>query len=115
MDEDELRLRGVPGGEYIGRKVKNAFGVEEVAVMPQSSWNYFDWCVEQGWDMEEWTQVVDRARKPELTIGDNMWGALWKLECSRYKQGRSCPPGSPPEGYEDFLEGLETGIYEECL
>lgn len=109
---DEVGPLG-PRSEFEGRKVINAFGIEEISVMPQSAWDYFDWCVDQGWDMVDWTKTTDQMRKPILTFSDNMWGGLWKLECSRYKQGLSCPPNSPPEGYEEFLEAVERGDYEE--
>lgn len=113
MDIAELRLRGRTGGEFIGRQLKNGFGVDEIATLPQSLWNYFDWCVEQGMDMEHWVIESDKIRKPILTFSENIWGGLWALECSRYKQGRPCPPSSPPEGYDDFLDLVEKGEIQE--
>jgi hypothetical protein len=104
-----------PRSEFEGRKVINAFGTEEISIIPQSSWDYFDWCVEQGWDMAHWTSTIDKIRIPSLTIGENMWGALWKLECSRFKQGLSGPRDTPPEGYADFLDDLERGEYDEVF
>jgi len=105
----------MPGSEFVGRMVPNAFGIDEQAVIPEGWWAYFDWCVEQGWDMDHWTMTIDKMRIPSLTFSENMWGALWKLACSRYKQGLSCPPDSPPEGYSDFLEAVERGDYEEVF
>ena len=104
-----------PRSEFEGRNVINAFEIEETAVLPQSIWDYYDWCVEQGWDMVDWTITIDKTRIPSLTFSDNMWGALWKLACSRFKQGLSSPRETPPEGYAEFLEEVERGDYEEVF
>lgn len=103
------------GSEFEGRMVTNAFGIQEKAVIPQGWWSYFDWCVEQGWDMVDWTMTIDKMRIPSLTFSENMWGALWKLACSRYKQGLYGPSTEPPEGYVEFLEAVERGDYEEVF
>jgi hypothetical protein len=104
-----------PGSEFEGRMVINAFGIKEIASMPQSIWGYYDWCVGQGWDMVHWTENIDKMRDPSLTFSENMWGGLWKLACSRFKQGLSSPRETPPEGYEEFLEAVERGDYEEII
>jgi hypothetical protein len=65
-----------PRSEFEGREVTNVFGLKEIAVLPQSLWDYYDWCVKQGWDMVDWTMTTDKMRIPSLTFSENMWGAL---------------------------------------
>ncbi|MCV6621840.1 MAG: hypothetical protein OIF51_08835 [Cellvibrionaceae bacterium] len=106
-------LPAVPSAEMIGRMVENAFGVKEAVHVPRSTWYFYDWCQENGLDMVGWVRKIDEARPSNVEFSYFLWGCLWKLECSRYKQGLPCPPGSPPEGYADFLEKLESGVFTE--
>lgn len=101
--------------DLIGRRISNGFGKKEIVSLPQKYWNYYDWCVAQGWDMDEWGMYYDLHRKQDATFSDVIYFNLWRLLCSRYKQGLSCPPNSPPDFYEDFLQEIETGKYREIF
>jgi len=100
-------LPTVDGCEYVGRKIKNAFGVLEVVTIPEGWWDYYDWCVENGIDMVEWVKDVDTVRLQDVSFSDYLWGSLWHHKCSRYFHGFPSPPSAPPEGYVDFLESLD--------
>ncbi len=101
--------------EYIGRLVKNGFGKLETVTLPKGYWEYFDWCVQQGWDMDEWTMYQDYDRLPDDSFSEKIHFEFWRLLCSRHKQGLLCPPNCPPDGYDDFLEDIESGKYSEIL
>ena len=106
-------LPATHSAEMIGRMVENAFGVKEAVHVPRSTWQFYDWCQENGLDMVHWVREIDKVRSPRVEFSDYLWSCLWGLHCSRYKQGLPCPPWSPPQGYESFLEKVESGEMKE--
>lgn len=108
MEKHILPMR--KGCELVGRMLPNAFNVLEHATLPQGCWDFYDWCAKNGLDMKDWVRRTDALRVPELSFSENLWGALWKLECSRYHQGLPCPSSSPPEGYVEYLEEFTNDV-----
>ena len=100
-------LPQIDGCEFVGRYVKNVLGVEEIATIPKAWWDYYDWCVGQEIDMEEWVQDIDSMRPQDISFSEYLWGSLWQHECTRYFHGYPCPPSAPPVGYVDFLKNLD--------
>jgi len=100
-------VRLTHGSELIGRKLKNCFGVEEIAAISRDSWRYYDWCVEQGFDMDAWVEMVDELRPHQLTFSEVLEGAFWKDECKRFHRGEHVPPWEEPEGCFEYIETLE--------
>ena len=96
MKHQDIRI--TDRSELVGRMLLNCFNVEEIAVLPQGCWRYYDWCVEQGLDMIAWVKTADERRSPELTFSENLLGCLWRDECRRFKAGENLPPWKEPEG-----------------
>lgn len=102
MKHQDIRL--TEGSELIGRKLKNCFDVEETAILPKFTWRYYDWCVDQCFDMDSWIVSADRARAPQLTFSENIQVALWADECKRFHRGELIPPWKEPEGCAEYIE-----------
>ncbi|MFQ6550608.1 hypothetical protein AADZ90_021910 [Aestuariibius sp. 2305UL40-4] len=83
MTEHPLPLH--PSYEPIGRMLPNAFGVEELVVMHQNYWDYYDWLVDQGYDMEDWVIRADTIREPGISLSDHLMWCLWHMR----SKGRS--------------------------
>lgn len=111
--KNSVFLPAIPSAELVGRMVENAFGVKEAVCIPRATWDFYDWCQENGMDMVEWVRKLDEVRSPEISFNDYLWVCLWSLHCSRLKQGLPCPPNSEPEGYSDFLAAVERGEIKE--
>lgn len=89
--------------EYVGRGLKNAFGIKETIVMPERHWKYYDWLAEQGSDMEQWVVDADMARhKPDywLSLSNQIIYSLFHSEKRRYLSGKECPLFIEPNGYD---------------
>ncbi|WP_298813263.1 hypothetical protein [uncultured Roseibium sp.] len=60
------------GTEAVGRFVKNAFGMEERVVLPDSYWRYVDWLEgEQNTDVAAYIADCDKERG-EATLSENL-------------------------------------------
>jgi hypothetical protein len=106
---DRLHL---PEREKIGRKAKNALGVEETLVLEKRFWRHFDWLNKQGIDMSLWTQEADICSlgKQSFASWDMAVSLLLKKdEQKRYFLGLDCPFSISPDGYR-FRE--ETSVSE---
>ncbi|NSX54804.1 hypothetical protein [Parasulfitobacter algicola] len=90
IKEDDLR----------GRRLINAFGVKETALMSQAHWEYYYWCSEQNCNMVTWAKGADELRPKDKSFGENLMYWLWDDLCARYREGVDVPEGPLPEGYE---------------
>jgi hypothetical protein len=91
----------LPGYEPIGRMLINCFDVPERAILHANYWDYYDWLVEQGYDMVDWVKRADSIRKDGMCFSEHLMFCLWHDECNRYRSGQLCPSSSPPVGYVD--------------
>lgn len=94
--------------EEVGRKVKNAFGLDEIIVMPSRYWKYYDWLADKGLDMDEWVKQRDierhnhscGGRKFQFSLPTQVKAALSHSEQERYLNGLEVPLFIRPSGYE---------------
>lgn len=90
-----------PEHEPVGRTITNCLGSREVVVLPKGYWDYLDFLAQEGYDIREWVKKVDRKRPSDKSLGEFLMERIWIDECERYRQGKPCPPSSPPEGYQE--------------
>ena len=85
----------LPDGEWIGRNVKNAFGIDEVIRLPQSHWKHFDWLASIGADMDEFTMGCDVNRHIQQRYMISFSGYVCKMlvkdEARRHRAGDDIP------------------------
>ena len=94
-------LEGTPAHsdyEPVARIYKNAFGIDETIILHQNYWNYFDWLIKQGEDMDEWVQECDLYRD-DKSLSENLMEWLYWDECERHRKGLNVPSEMPPYGY----------------
>jgi hypothetical protein len=99
--EGYLKAPMHPDYEPIGRMLENCLGVKELIVLHANYWDFYDWMEDEGYDMAEWFKQLDQLCPANIAVGGFLMGRLWNLECDRYREGLSCPPSSPPLGYEE--------------
>ncbi|MCI5042804.1 MAG: hypothetical protein MRY81_24450 [Donghicola eburneus] len=90
-----------PDYEAVGRMLENCFGTKETIVLHANYWDFFDFMVEEGYDMQAWLKEIDASRPADAPLSAYLMSSLWHLECDRYREGLSCPASSPPMGYEE--------------
>ncbi|WP_298959437.1 hypothetical protein [uncultured Roseibium sp.] len=72
--ENQPKLSGT---EAVGRFVKNAFGVDEKLVLPQSYWRYVDWLVEaENVEIDRYIVDCDNERG-DRTLSENLMEWLY--------------------------------------
>ncbi len=96
-----LKAPLTPSYEPIGRSLTNEFGQKETVVLHKNYWDYYDWLVDEGFDMDEWVARAVLIRPHDLCLSEHIMLCLWQDECNRYRNGQKCPPSSPPLGYEE--------------
>jgi 3-methyladenine DNA glycosylase AlkD len=99
----ELFLDSAPkseGYEVIGRTYKNAFGVDETIILHKNYWDYVDWLVENGIDIQEWITECDKYRD-DKPLSENFMEWLYWDECERHRSGTHTPTDNPPLGYQE--------------
>ncbi len=99
--EDYLGSPSQGGYNPIGRVLKNAFGIDETAIMNGIYWEYLDWGTEQGFDNEAWVKHVDEKRPHDTSFGHHLTFAIWHDMCNRYRRGDPYPFDRPPNGYQE--------------
>lgn len=90
---DEIYL-GDPN-EPLARYVKNAFGHRESLTMPKLHWDYMDWLISIGADMDGYIIDCDHARG-EVPFGDALQSWLYYAFKSREKDGLARPSWLAP-------------------
>lgn len=76
-----------PQGEY----VKNAFGQDELVVLPEIYWRYMDWLVMvQGADLDPWVKQCDLHRE-DKTLSENLMEWLYWDMMERQKNDEALP------------------------
>lgn len=96
--------------EFVGRSVKNAFGVDETVVLPEGHWKHFDWLTAQGINMDIWVKNADLDRhRPEYktSFSGELESVLRMDEKRRYLSGIHCPLFISPDGYKGKIEKYE--------
>jgi hypothetical protein len=88
------------GYEVIGRTYKNAFGVDEIITLHQNYWDYVDWLVGKGIDIQEWIIECDKNRD-DKSLSENLMEWLYWDECDRHRTRSATPTGTPPIGYQE--------------
>lgn len=87
--------------EPVGRTYKNAFGVDEIIVLPRNYWNYVDWLnTRLEVDIQDWIVECDKHRD-DKTLSENLMEWLYWDECDRHRNGHHTPTLRPPIGYEE--------------
>lgn len=81
--------------ELLGRFVVNAFGQKESIVMPKLHWDYLDWLVSIGSDMDDYIKNCDRERG-DVPLGDALQSWLYYAYESREEDGLPRPSWLPP-------------------
>jgi hypothetical protein len=89
--------------QYVGRMVKNAFGMDEVVSLKNSHWRHFDWLEANGKDMDEWLKALDVERHSHkgfnISLETYLEMALVQDEARRHRAGEDVPLFINPEGY----------------
>lgn len=111
MTEDIFPIK--EAHQLVGRTIKNAFGTDEIAAIPQNWWDYFDWCIDHGLDMNSLLQELDETRPQNVTFSVWVWTVLWEHNCVRLYHGYPCPSGPPPRGYEGFVAAIDKRADDE--
>ena len=79
------------GTQAVGRFVKNAFGVDEKVILPESYWRYVDWLVEtEGIEIERYIVDCDKDRG-ETTLSENLMYWLYHDMNERKKSFEPMP------------------------
>lgn len=65
-----------PSSEPFGRTYKNASGLDEIIVLPQNYWDYVDWLVKYGIEIQEWITECDKHRDDKTPSENFMEWAL---------------------------------------
>ena len=86
--------------EPMGRNYKNAFGIDETIILPKNYWEYVDWLVDNGIDIQEWITECDKHRD-EKTLSENFMEWLHWDECERHREGSLTPSNIPPLGFQE--------------
>jgi hypothetical protein len=95
-----------PNDEWVGRLVKNSFGIDETVMLMARDWKHFDWLEDQGLDMVQWTMNADIDRhRPEyqMDLAGELQVSLRQDEKRRYLAGLECPMFIEPEGYSGAI------------
>lgn len=89
-----------PSSAPTGRTYQNVFGQDEIIVLPLNYWDYVDWLVKHGIEIQEWITECDKHRD-DKTLSENFMEWLWWDECDRHRNGQKTPTLSPPLGYQE--------------
>lgn len=85
--------------EPTGRVYKNAFGSDEIIVLPRNYWDYVDWLTNVAdVDMQEWVVECDKYRD-DKTLSENLMEWLYWDECDRHRNNLPTPTLEPPIGF----------------
>lgn len=98
--------------EWVGRTIKNAFGIDETVVMQVSHWKLLDWLSDQGSNMQQWIVDADMARhhaKYTLSLSQEIIRSLVHAEKKLFFEGKECPLFINPDGYKKPSESKESG------
>ena len=99
LDEiDEKIYKGDPH-EMVGRFVTNAFGVKENVIMPKFDWDYLDWLVSIGADLDEMpSKRCDDEHPSMIPLGKALYQdtvVSTKPSSTEKKKGPSSSPLAP--------------------
>lgn len=106
----------LPDAEWVGRFVKNAFGVDESISLPITHWKHFDWLAEIGTDMDQFTMDCDVNRhinQPyRISFSGYVCKKLVRDEARRHRAGEDVPLFINPDRP---LEIEETPFHKEVI
>ncbi len=81
--------------QYVGRKIKNALGVDEVVTLPMRHWKHFDWLASKGYNMNKWSAKLDIGRHNyegfKISFSAYMEMQLVSDEAKRHRAGEDVP------------------------
>lgn len=81
--------------EMVGRYVTNSFRAKENVIMPKYDWDYLDWLIFTGADLNEIIRICDDARpefQPNADLSTKLRWWLNEAYWLRQEQGLSQPP-----------------------
>ena len=88
--------------EWIGRNLKGALGVEETVVMQRKYWEFFDYLIDIGGDMDKWVVDADLVRHQTCNKNDlsaEVMASLRRFERAQYLKNANLPLFISPRGY----------------
>lgn len=86
--------------EWVGRQFENSDGVDELVEMQSKHWQYFDYLIELGGDMNKWVKRADLARHDtQNTLSAEIMSSLIRHERKSYLESGHHPLFITIKGY----------------